>query len=80
MDDIRQNQPSAIERHLRTHDIIGSKRLGIPGILPMSERAWFYAVKNGNAPAPIKFGRICYWRESDIRDLLADLANQNQAA
>lgn len=75
-----QKKPTTIGRYLRSHDIIGNKRLGIVGFLPMSEQTFSNVIKRGEFPKPIKIGRLCYWLENDIKKYLADLANQSKAA
>jgi prophage regulatory protein len=52
---------------LRVKQIIGDKRQGIPGYIPISKSSWWAGVAKGKYPQPIKLGpRTTCWRESDI--------------
>ena len=57
---------------LRLEQIIGNKKKGIPGIIPVSKATWYSGIKAGRFPAPDKrFGdRISVWDVNKIRDLI----------
>ena len=66
-------------RLLRLSEIIGSKKRGIPPIIPVSRTTWLVGVKEGRYPQPVKVGRSAIaWRESDVLVLLARLPNANR--
>ena len=55
---------------LRLKTIVGDKRRGKPGLLPIGTSTWWAGVKAGRYPKPVKFGpRITAWRVEDIRAL-----------
>lgn len=61
-------------RLLRLSEIIGSKKKGIPPIIPVSRTTWLVGIKEGRYPQPVKVGRSAVaWRESDVLALLARL-------
>jgi hypothetical protein len=61
---------------LRLSDIIGNRKVGKPGVLPIGPTTWWNGVKNGRFPKPIKLGpRITAWRVEDIQKLLDEFAN-----
>ena len=39
-------------------------------LLPVSRSAWLNGVSNGEFPAPIFFGKLKFWHEKDISELL----------
>ena len=66
-------------RLLRLIDIIGDRKRGIAGIIPMSEPAWYRGMAKGNYPKPIKISeRSVAWRGSDIDKLLARLCGSHE--
>ncbi len=55
------------DAYLRIKTIIGDKKTGKPGILPMGESTFWAGVKAGRYPQPTKLGpRITAWRAADI--------------
>jgi prophage regulatory protein len=54
-------------RFLRLNSIVGDRKTGTPGILPMAASTWWAGVKSGRYPAPVKLGpRITAWRLEDV--------------
>ncbi|MGB4334708.1 MAG: AlpA family phage regulatory protein [Chromatiaceae bacterium] len=68
------------EGFLRISDIIGDRRRGTAGVLPVSRTELYQGIKEGRYPAPIKLGpRLSVWRVADIRDLLVRLGSRGNA-
>lgn len=44
-----------------------------PGPFPGARSAWWGAVRRGEAPQPIRIGRITCWRWGDVREYLEKL-------
>ena len=64
-----------MDRLIRVKDIVGCKKSGTRGYLPISKASWWAGVAEGKYPAPIKLGaRTTCWRESEI---LAIFNNSN---
>ncbi|WP_397589185.1 helix-turn-helix transcriptional regulator [Sphingorhabdus sp.] len=58
------------DAYLRLKTIIGDKRNGVPGILPMGASTFWAGVASGRYPKPTKLGpRITVWRAADIINL-----------
>lgn len=58
---------------VRLSTIIGDRRTGQPGLLPIGKTTWWNGVKSGRFPKPVKLNpRITAWRVQDIRALLAE--------
>ena len=57
---------------LRLRQIIGDKKKGEQGIIPISASAWWKGVKENRYPQPVKtLGKhITAWRAEDIRALI----------
>lgn len=54
-------------RFLRLSSIVGDRKTGTPGMLPMAASTWWAGVKSGRYPAPVKLGpRITAWRLEDV--------------
>lgn len=54
-------------RFLRLNSIVGDRKTGAPGILPIAASTWWAGVKSGRYPAPVKLGpRITAWRVEDV--------------
>lgn len=54
-------------RFLRLSSIVGDRKTGAPGILPIAASTWWAGVKSGRYPAPVKLGpRITAWRFEDV--------------
>ena len=63
-----------MEHFYRLKDIIGDKKNGIKGIIPMSRAAWLDGINKGRYPRPIKISaRSVAWRSSDIEKLITRL-------
>ncbi|MCX5875753.1 MAG: AlpA family phage regulatory protein [Deltaproteobacteria bacterium] len=55
---------------MRLVQIIGSKKQGKPGFIPVSKSSWWAGVKSGRYPQPVKLSERCTcWRAEDIRAL-----------
>jgi predicted DNA-binding transcriptional regulator AlpA len=61
---------------LRIRDIIGDRRRGMPGLIPMSPATWYSWINTQRAPKPVKLGRTSVWRAEDIRALIERLSSQ----
>lgn len=58
----------------RLHHIIGSKKLRIVPLIPISKSSWWAGVKSGRFPQSIKLGpRTTAWRAEDIYRLIEQL-------
>lgn len=67
---------------LRIRDICGDRRANppIPPIIPVARSTWWAGVKSGRFPQPVKLGpRTTVWRASDIRQLIEEQNNGNEA-
>jgi prophage regulatory protein len=72
--DTRESLPS--KGYVRLGTIIGDRRTGAPGVIPVGSSTWWNGVKSGRFPKPVKLGpRITAWRVEDIRQLVEDLGN-----
>lgn len=55
------------DRYVRLHSIVGDRKNGRTGLLPIGASTWWAGVKNGRYPAPVKLGpRITAWRLEDV--------------
>ena len=76
IDDENEQQSSGIqaapdEIYLTLYDIIGNKKKGIHGIIPMSKTKWYDGIKAGIFPDQNRLGlRSVVWKKSDILALL----------
>lgn len=60
----------------RLRDIIGDRKRGILGIVPISRAAWYAGVKDGRYPKPVKLSeKTAAWRSTDIEALVERLNN-----
>ncbi|MBB3993769.1 putative DNA-binding transcriptional regulator AlpA [Sulfitobacter undariae] len=60
--------------YVRIRQIIGDKKTGITGVLPVS-RTYFYAlIANKKFPAPKKVGNASLWNVDEVRLALANLS------
>lgn len=60
---------------VRLVSIIGRRKTGQPGLLPIGPTTWWNGVKSGRFPKPVKLGpRITAWRVEDIRALIEGFA------
>lgn len=56
---------------VREKQIIGSKKEGIPAVVPISHSTWWAGVKTGRYPKPIKLSpKVTVWRVADIKELI----------
>lgn len=56
---------------LRLRQIIGDRKRGVPGLIPIGPTNWWAGVKSGKYPKPLKLGpKTTVWRISDIRALI----------
>jgi len=54
----------------------------LPAVLavyPVSKSTWWSGCRSGRYPAPVRNGRMTFWRASDIRALLAQTGEGNAA-
>lgn len=62
---------------LKISQIIGDKKTGSIGIIPVSLTAWYKGISDGIYPKPIKLGkRASAWRRSDIEALIKRLGGE----
>ncbi|NTV25907.1 MAG: AlpA family phage regulatory protein [Chlorobiaceae bacterium] len=65
-------QPSF--RFYRISEVLGDKKRGIPGIIPVSRASWYAGIKDGKYPKPVKLSeRTSAWKSTDIDELVARL-------
>lgn len=62
---------------LRLRDIIGDRRRGIIGLIPVSTSTWYAWIAARRAPIPVKIGQTSVWRVEDIRDLIQRFCADN---
>lgn len=66
-----QHQNIPLGGFLREKQILGSKKAGIPPIIPVSHSTWWKWVAEGRAPQPVRLGkRTTVWRVEDIRKMV----------
>lgn len=68
--------------YLRLNQIIGDSKYGESSfpLIPISKSSWWAGVKSGKYPRSIKLGpRTTVWRVEDIRALLEDSNQEEQA-
>jgi hypothetical protein len=64
------------QRFYRIWDVIGNRKRGIPGIIPMSRASWYQGIKNGRFPKPVKLSeKSSAWRSEDIDALVKRINN-----
>ena len=62
---------------VRITQIIGDRKRGIPGVLPLGPTAWWCGIRDGRYPAPVRIGlRAVAWKAEDIHALLDKLATE----
>lgn len=67
-------------RFYRLKEVIGDRKKGIPGIIPVSRSAWYAGIKDGIYPKPVKLSeRTSAWRSTDIDELVKRLYNESEA-
>jgi predicted DNA-binding transcriptional regulator AlpA len=63
--------PFPFHGYLRVDQIVGSKRKGIPPLIPVSRSTWWAGCLSGAYPKPIKLSPgVTVWRAEDIRSLI----------
>jgi prophage regulatory protein len=66
---------------VRIWQIIGSKKRGLPPILPVSKSTLWNWIKQGKWPPPIKLSaRVSCWDVETVREALAALQNSKKEA
>jgi prophage regulatory protein len=61
---------STTPKFVRIETIVGNKKKGIVGMLPISKSTWWNGVKSGRYPKPIKLSKRCTaWRTIEIEAL-----------
>ena len=64
----------SVTKFYRLREIIGDRKQGIHGIVPVSRAAWYAGMKEGRYPKPIKLSeKSAAWRASDIEMLVERL-------
>ena len=58
------------ERLLKLPDVIGDKKRGISGYIPMSRTKWYEGVKKRIFPSPVRIGSGSFWKLSEIKRLI----------
>jgi prophage regulatory protein len=61
---------------VRQKQIIGDRKHGIAGPLPIGPTKWWDGIQKGIFPAPIRLGNITMWRVEDVRALIERLASE----
>jgi predicted DNA-binding transcriptional regulator AlpA len=56
----------ANERLLRLADVIGDRKKGIPGLIPMSRSKFYELIKCGIMPPPLHIGCNSYWKRNSV--------------
>ncbi|MEF3695549.1 helix-turn-helix transcriptional regulator [Desulfolutivibrio sp.] len=75
-----RNDPIQTRGFLRLPQIIGDRKRGLAGPIPVSRSTWWQGVKDGRFPAPVKIGpRTTAWRAEDIQELINSLAGGRDA-
>jgi len=65
-----------VSRFYRLREIIGDRKQGIPGIVPVSKAAWYAGIKEGRYPKPVKLSeKSSAWRSEDIDSLVKRINN-----
>ncbi|WP_394730741.1 helix-turn-helix transcriptional regulator [Altererythrobacter sp. GH1-8] len=63
---------------VRLPTIIGDRRTGRPGLIPVGPTTWWNGVRSGRFPKPVKLGpRITAWRVEDIKALLDEMGEDD---
>lgn len=56
---------------LRLKQIIGDRKRGTPGVIPIGPTSWWAGIAAGKYPKPLKLGpKTTVWRVEDIRALI----------
>jgi len=68
-------------KFLYLKDIVGDKKKGIDGILPISRSTWFAGIKAGKYPKPTHIStRRVAWKYTEIVNLVYSFPNYGEAA
>ena len=63
--------------YLRVEQIIGNRKAGTRGLLPISKSHFWRLIERGDIPRPLKIGsRVSLRRERDIRQALARMTGE----
>ncbi|NTW89129.1 MAG: AlpA family phage regulatory protein [Desulfobulbaceae bacterium] len=66
-------------RFYRISEIIGNKKQGIRGIIPVCKATWYAGIKEGKYPKPVKLAeKTVGWRSTDIDELVARLTAKSK--
>lgn len=58
---------------VKLKQIIGSKKEGIPPVIPVARSTWWKGIHEGRFPKPVKLGvKASAWRAEDIHKLIAE--------
>lgn len=69
------------DRYVRLKEIVGDRKAGVRGIVPISPAHVWALVKIGKFPKPIKLSEKCtVWKLSEILRFMDSKAWQQQAA
>jgi len=55
---------------LKLPDIIGDRKRGIAGLIPMSRSKWYDGIQRNIFPPPLHIGSGSYWRLSAIQAVI----------
>lgn len=56
---------------LRLRQIIGDRKRGVVGLIPISQSGWYNGIADGRFPRPVSLGpNTVAWRVEDIRALI----------
>lgn len=69
-DAIMPTTTAANERLLKLPDVIGDRRRGIVGLLPMSRSKFYAGIQSGLFPAPLHIGCGSFWKLSAIMKII----------
>lgn len=72
-----QYSPS-VDPLLKLTDVIGDRKRGIPGLIPMSRSKWYDGIKRQIFPPALHIGCGSYWRLSSIQAVIEKAASQDQ--
>jgi prophage regulatory protein len=66
---------------LRLRDIVGDRRRGVRGLLPICASSWWSGVASGRYPQPIKLSaRTTCWHADEVLALIGKHRDQQKAA
>jgi prophage regulatory protein len=76
MSKLKVNTVSTIpaEGFVRVSQLLGCRRRGLPGILPISRSGLYLWIREGRWPAPVRLGpKVIAWPAQQIREALEDM-------